>query len=226
MQPMQDKDLDQLFRNVFADAEAPAPTNGWSGIAKKLDKPNKNRPVLFWMAATMVGALLTITLVFNQEEKIQLRAPQIALQPPVPLPVVAPTKEYKEVPKRYAEEKVSERKRETIEPAKAAQTPEEVLAQVVHDAPVQTVENERPTVPVSDGVIYAQLDPVTPSGDTVDDSDQPENRIRNVGDLVNLVIGKVDKREKKLLRFNTTDDDSSLIGLNIGFLKFNSKKHK
>jgi hypothetical protein len=48
--------------------------------------------------------------------------------------------------------------------------------------------------------------------------------IRNIGDLVNLVVEKIDKRDKKLIRFATDDDDnSSLVGINIGFIKLNKK---
>ena len=51
--------------------------------------------------------------------------------------------------------------------------------------------------------------------------------IRNVGDVINFVVDKLDKREKKLIQFKTDDDDnSSLIAVNIGILKFNSKKNK
>jgi hypothetical protein len=51
--------------------------------------------------------------------------------------------------------------------------------------------------------------------------------IRNVGDLVNYVVDKVDKREEKFIQFKTdNDDNSSLIGLNIGMFKFNQRKHK
>lgn len=52
-------------------------------------------------------------------------------------------------------------------------------------------------------------------------------RIRNVGDLVNYVVDKVDKREEKFIQFKTDDDDnSSLVSLNIGMFRFNQKKHK
>ncbi|TDQ08726.1 hypothetical protein [Pedobacter metabolipauper] len=48
--------------------------------------------------------------------------------------------------------------------------------------------------------------------------------IKNVGDLINLVVNKVDKRDQKIIQFNTDDDDnSSLIAINIGILKFNKK---
>jgi hypothetical protein len=52
-------------------------------------------------------------------------------------------------------------------------------------------------------------------------------RIRNAGDLVNFVVDKIDRREQKIVAFNTDDDDnSSLVALNIGPFRFNSKKHK
>ena len=51
--------------------------------------------------------------------------------------------------------------------------------------------------------------------------------IRNVGDVINFVVDKLDKREKKLIQFKTDDDDnSSLIAVNIGILKFNPKRNK
>jgi hypothetical protein len=51
--------------------------------------------------------------------------------------------------------------------------------------------------------------------------------IRNMGDLINYVVDKVDKREEKFIQFKTDEDDnSSLIGLNIGMFKFSQKKHK
>jgi hypothetical protein len=65
----------------------------------------------------------------------------------------------------------------------------------------------------------------------VQDADQhvvdSRTRIRNAGDLVNFVVDKIDKREQKIVEFNTDDDDnSSLIAVNIGPFRFNSKKHK
>lgn len=52
-------------------------------------------------------------------------------------------------------------------------------------------------------------------------------RIRNAGDLVNFVVEKLDKREQKLLEFKTDDDDNtSLVAINIGPIKLNSRKHK
>jgi hypothetical protein len=51
-------------------------------------------------------------------------------------------------------------------------------------------------------------------------------RIHSLGDLLNVVIAKVDKREDKLIEFtNTSDDDSfNVTGLNLGLLHAKKKK--
>lgn len=44
--------------------------------------------------------------------------------------------------------------------------------------------------------------------------------IRNFGDIVNLVVAKVDKRKDKLIQFSDTDDDESVISaVHLGVLK-------
>ncbi|MEO6524442.1 MAG: hypothetical protein ABIN91_22350 [Mucilaginibacter sp.] len=53
-----------------------------------------------------------------------------------------------------------------------------------------------------------------------------KHKIHSLGDLLNVVIAKVDKREDKLIEFtNTSDDDSfNVTGVNLGLLK--AKKDK
>ena len=61
--------------------------------------------------------------------------------------------------------------------------------------------------------------------ETADDHGTREKHrgIRNIGDLVNYVVNKLDKREEKMLKFETNDDESSLIGINIGMIRFSRK---
>ena len=86
-----------------------------------------------------------------------------------------------------------------------------------------------PITPTENPIVIAQVAPQqTVDNNTINEFENTTERkgIRNVGDLVNYVVDRVDKRDKKLLRFNTDDDDnSSLVGINIGFLKL-SKKNK
>jgi hypothetical protein len=49
--------------------------------------------------------------------------------------------------------------------------------------------------------------------------------IRNMGDLVNLVVAKVDKRKDKVIEFTDTDDDESTItAVNMGPIKIKKEK--
>ncbi|GAB2694181.1 hypothetical protein GCM10027037_17100 [Mucilaginibacter koreensis] len=49
--------------------------------------------------------------------------------------------------------------------------------------------------------------------------------IRSLGDVVNLVVSKVDKRDDKLIEFTDTDDDEAVVtGVNLGL--FRVKKDK
>jgi hypothetical protein len=48
-----------------------------------------------------------------------------------------------------------------------------------------------------------------------------KHRIRSLGDLINVVVSKVDKRKDKLIEFssNGDEDETVLSGLNLGFIK-------
>ena len=48
--------------------------------------------------------------------------------------------------------------------------------------------------------------------------------IRNFGDMVNLVIAKVDKRKDKVIEFSDTDDGDSITGINLGVIKIKKEK--
>ena len=46
-------------------------------------------------------------------------------------------------------------------------------------------------------------------------------KIRTVGDLVNFVVAKVDKREEKIIRVSKTEEsDNEITGINLGLFKF------
>ncbi len=61
-------------------------------------------------------------------------------------------------------------------------------------------------------------------------SNKPANTkhkgIRSMGDLVNLVIAKVDKRQDKLIQFTDNDDgdESNVTGINLGIISIKKEK--
>ena len=98
----------------------------------------------------------------------------------------------------------------------------------------EKVELPKTIAPPVEEVMLATAD-VAPEAISETDNDEAVNEvkrgeskgIRNMGDLINYVVDKVDKREEKFIQFKTDEDDnSSLIGLNIGMFKFSQKKHK
>lgn len=53
------------------------------------------------------------------------------------------------------------------------------------------------------------------------------HRIRSIGDVFNVMIAAVDKRKDKVIEFtNTDDDDATITGVNLGFIKVKKEKDK
>lgn len=46
-----------------------------------------------------------------------------------------------------------------------------------------------------------------------------KHKIRTLGDIINVVVAKVDKRKDKLIEFSDDDDESNLTGVNLGIIK-------
>ena len=53
------------------------------------------------------------------------------------------------------------------------------------------------------------------------------HRIRSLGDVFNVMIAAVDKRKDKVIEFtNTDEDDATITGVNLGFIKVKKEKDK
>ncbi|MHA4896746.1 hypothetical protein ACXZ1K_18500 [Pedobacter sp. PWIIR3] len=234
---MEDKDFDQLFKDNFEDAEITPPANLWGKIKQELEPKKKTILPAYWMAAAVAVIAVTVGLLIPKTEKIQLRgsadymastmvptdtAPQAVAADQItvteasatgekstPL-VIAPRLTEADVKKDFA----------LMQPIAADPHPDHVK---VVEASTTLAKVTEPVTPVDENMIASAN--VTETNNTITEVEQPEHRgIRNVGDIVNIVVSKVDKREKKFIQFNTDDDDnSSLVGINIGFLKFNRK---
>jgi hypothetical protein len=52
-----------------------------------------------------------------------------------------------------------------------------------------------------------------------------KHRIRSLGDVFNVMIAAVDKREDKIIEFSNTDeDDATITGVNLGIIKVKKEK--
>ena len=236
---MQDKELDQLFKTHLEDAEIQPSGALWSNIEAELEPKRKRRSrlPLYWMAAAVAVVVGGIGLLMPETETIRLQAPaQVAENNSVPSPVVNPSTDV------IADRSVVEREekstplviapRLTAEDIKKSLTVMQPLTIDKHpidkDMEMEPVKSPL-KAQVREDIIIANADVVPDhAANVITEAEQPERRgIRNVGDLVNYVVDKVDKRDHKVVKFNTDEDDnSSLIAINIGFIKLNSKRHK
>ncbi len=254
MQHMPDKDFDQLFKDSFMDAEIEPSANLWGNIAEQLEPKKKRSLPFLWMAAASVVVVASVMLFTQRSEKVQLQgaSEELAVVKPAneaqtvqvapieesatvkttvlsdaavsnsrlvnnAIAKVTPPTEIKDVEKNnFIAMQPSESsdhldiKREQVKPLDV--TPKETIVKE------NTESSMMARVVDTKGTGVAYVDPDEETNDN-------KKGIRNVGDLVNYVVDKVDKRDKKLIKFDTDDDDnSSIIGLNIGFLRLNKKK--
>ncbi|RZJ85271.1 MAG: hypothetical protein EOO20_20270, partial [Chryseobacterium sp.] len=231
---MQDKEFDQLFKDHFEDAEIQPSASLWDNIAVEINQAPKRRILpVWWMAAAVALVVLSVGTLFNRTEKIQLHGKTVSAKtsPATPTekqegalvgdnPVsvlpssVGKNNRLSSVPQM--DNKVllagEEKSLITVQPNAGLTHPlhmeNEILAKVelgtiqeINTTEIVTASNELPA-PTVDAV--------------VNENDQSEHtRIRNVGDLINFVVDKVDKREQKFIQFKTdSDDNSSVVAIN------------
>ncbi|RZL26918.1 MAG: hypothetical protein EOO96_22460 [Pedobacter sp.] len=238
---MPDKEFDKLFRDQFADAEIEPSVNLWAGIEQQLAPKAKQRKLpILWMAAASVAVVVSAMFVFQKKEKIMLRgADNFAVTQPVT--IATEQEETVTVNQVVAQEnKAVVRKAVYNKPAETAtknnneifvaalQPSNEIERLPIKQQEARPIEIAKvEAVVVDNPIVLASVDlPKNMEDNAISEVGTERKGIRNVGDLVNYVVDKVDKRDKKIIKFNTDDDDSSIIGINIGFLKLNSRKDK
>jgi len=126
-------------------------------------------------------------------------------------------------------------KQDITEPVNITPTP------VVADKQTQQVLAAVPTQPVAHPVVpemqlagstinsdapVLKLASTAPTAVTASQVEKKKKHgIHSLGDLINAVVSKVDKREDKLIEFTESDDDqSSITGINLGIIKIKKEK--
>lgn len=238
MQAMQDKDFDQLFKDRFEEAEIQPSSNLWSNIESELTPKKKRKFPVYWAAAAVVVIATTIGLLSQKTESLKLQGnaaettAQIEKVPVVPSrlntvaeePVVEPeSTPLILAPKVKLENLVRKNSQLAVQPNLEVKRQQVKVIDVVP-------EQKKEMVTLEKEIMIAKIDPpvVPEQSNQIAETEVRERKgIRNVGDVINFVVDKLDKREKKIIQFKTDDDDnSSLIAVNIGILKFNSRKNK
>lgn len=241
---MQDKEFDQLFKGQFEEAEIQPSANLWDAIEAGITPAPKRRVLPgWWMAAAVALVAMSVGLLFNKTEKIQLQGTAAlvdkkvtpSIEEPVQIenqviasqPLVIEKKESTVVDRQLDKRAVlssEEKSLVAVQPNVTLSHPLHIENETLAKVAVGSIQETSNT-----DIVIASTDLPVNTGDAIiNENDQAEHtRIRNVGDLINFVVDKVDKREQKFLQFKTdSDDNSSLIAINIGPFKLNPRKHK
>lgn len=249
MQPIQDKDFDKLFKNAFEDAEIVPSRDLWSSIESEIEPKKKRIIPIYWLSAAAVLLIATVGILVYQQQEVQPKQYANNVTPKVETPIATeePTKDSSvsivtPVEKVELALPVSAKPVTTMAKTKIKEEVEPVEKQKVVTAPemqkqeqvIVKVENSQKDIKtkIEEAILQPKQETViasTPTTIKADDVDNENNQaeskgIRNVGDVVNLIVNKVDKRKDKFIQFRTDDDDSSLSSINIGPFKFGKKK--
>ena len=246
---MQDKEIDQLFRSEFDDFEVEPSAAVWGNVTVQLDKKKRLLKTYLSVAASLL-VLLSGGLYFVSEINDNTKKPvQVAVvknNKPVKATIAPEAVSVKmaqpEVEKAIASNTIAKSRKQKIRtvkqqpalpvaPVLVLAEPDQQLAQASHKSaeaikfvvpdkatPILEKTDAPEDMPFKTNTLAAQ--PVT-AAKTMATAPAKKHRIRNLGDLINVVVSKVDKRKDKLIEFSSTkDEDESVIsGLNLGFIK-------
>lgn len=208
----------------------------------------------FWMAAAGIILVLSAALwLFRPVEVIKLQGvAQIKEESNLAAPVHEPAKETittapandldSKLSAAVGDTKVSEKNTEMSnaqikvqEDVQPLVGKEVIIAAVNKDkAPLIQEPVSKPVIShadsfdkVGEGDVYARSlakSEITEEIQTEAAVSTGQRKIKSIGGLVNFVIAKVDHREDKIIEFKDGDEGTELAGLNLGLVKFRSRK--
>lgn len=241
MQPMSDKEFDKLFKERFVEFQVNPPESLWPAINERLgNNKRKTDFSVFWMVAASVVLVFAAGLyLFMPNKAIRLHGDDTV---PVVFQVKPATPEYTEeqpliehpVTRKQIFTKPGVRtvkKIEAVETKGFGKTAEENPSEAVKLAGISSkIEmhedhslNKEPVISIPDEGDWQNASSFA-SDSGFRTGGRP--RIKSVGDLVNLVIAKVDQREDKIIEMTNTDEGTSISGINLGVLKIKAVKNK
>ena len=247
---MQDKEFDELFRSKLGELEVQPTMHVWDNISHELNSGKRKRALYpFLSVAASIAVLITAGIVFiPQKAKLNSGHPvqnKLVRRVIVQKEVKGDGKDHLVTKKSNgavvyvnnvaSSQPVNVHSKETIKSKSVigdtlnkrpnddqllTASPEKVRIETktkIPDEAMQLVDNEQLKNTLVDANTTAQ-EAVSNKHKTA--PVRKRNRIRSFGDLMNVMIAKVDKRQDKFIQFSNTDDDESTItGVNLGIIK-------
>ncbi len=242
MAPMSDKELDNLFKNKFEDAEF-APSDAlWGKIEKQLASPKKRKYPIFWMAAASITLVVGSFALFQKNDKVPLQLgnspvltqsttmdkPNLKMEDSNILALEESAQQDRlsstyEKQNSYAIQAVA-----AIQEEPKLNNNSEAMQPIESITRLDDRNQETLTATVMEahlGIEAELANAIKTEFNPSSEEEDPERKhYKGVTGIVNFVVDKVDKREQKILKFSPDEDDNMrLVGINIGLLKWNKK---
>jgi len=240
---MSDKEFDKQFRNKFEDFELEPSSSIWGKIDSELKVSEKKPFPWFTIAAASMAAIITVGIWFGPHKqpmklygKAKVKEPAIketiipevssvdedvkkvdlTLVQPLAFKPVKTRIKVKQADAEIAKDVVAEEKRSQEEAS--LKEPELNNSLVAANSEVITVEplSRRRTQTENLALQIVQEDTT---------AEKSKHRIKSVGDLVNFVVSKVDKRKNKIIEFSKDDEGEEISGLNLGLLQYKTRNN-
>ena len=246
---MQDKEIDQLFKSALYDHEVEPTAMVWDNVSTNLNAGKRKKLVMAWLSvAASVLILVVAGWFFIPQAKVNDKsATQTAAaknnKPAKAIIAAEVGKDAATVTRPKASAMVAsvalpKRMKQTIRKKNVRAVAENMIleAQLVTSAP-RKVDVLTAVVPDAETPLIAKTEVdddivfktnanniaavrVPQSNKIMAAAPVKKRRINTLGDLINVVVSKVDKRKDKLIEFTSNDDDDATVtGINLGFLK-------
>ncbi|NTE00834.1 hypothetical protein G6M26_35240 [Agrobacterium tumefaciens] len=251
MQPIQDKDFDQLFKNAFEDAEITPSRNLWSSIESEIEPKKKRIIPIYWLSAAAVLLIVAAGVLVYQQQEVKPKQFANHVEPQKAKTIIetlsvndssktitTPVRKVEQVLPSTTQHVEAIAKTTVKEKIRSLGSQKQVTAPEMQKQEIMIAKVEEPKkdikAKIDEAILQSKEETVLASNantmstdEVVGEPDHAENKsIRNVGDVVNLIMNKVDKRKDKLIQFRTDDDDSSISAVNIGPFRIGKKNRK
>lgn len=232
MKPMEDKEIDQVFRDRFANAEIEPSVDSWANIKKRIAPEKKSRLPVFWIAAASVVVFFTALFFIRQEPTIYLRTDaKYTKAVEKKSPLLENQTGTKILPERniisvqaYDEAEVEKFKISLIKDNDHSHTETPLkkilvtLQPTFPNAQLSFQETAIKPLALPNYKVNAENRQLFARVNFLDNKD-----VNKLGKIVNFVVDKLDKRDKKLIVLGSDSDGGiAIVGVNLGFIKWNS----
>ncbi|WP_353132048.1 hypothetical protein [Pseudopedobacter sp.] len=240
MKSMSDKDFDAFFKVSLDQFEEKPTKNIWSSIENdnsKLSYRRKKFPFA-WAAACIAILALGLILFRTENEKIQLRKvdelaavsvleDQLTQNPLPPREIVS-----------FKPNNKAENEQRFLRLMASIEIGEKIVKKAKQEKQESDFEKTKHTVEVNETQLvsvkntgasgreekYIEQEPLVKEQEEIlayTDKIENKEKVKSLGDLVNFVIGKIDKRENKIIHVSKTEEsDMEITGINLGLIKY------